>query len=83
MSYSVYTSTVPRFVYATITDINLLEFKGRESTKAQLFTTDDGILSFEVDWYRDWLYWTNQTGHIQRITLTQDKTEVVPAPLPG
>ncbi|XP_044190180.1 low-density lipoprotein receptor-related protein 2-like isoform X6 [Thunnus albacares] len=76
------TCEFPRFVYATITDINLLEFKGRESTKTQLFTTDDGILSFDLDWYRDWLYWANQTGHIQRTSLTQDKTEVVPTPLP-
>ncbi|XP_067430642.1 low-density lipoprotein receptor-related protein 2-like isoform X3 [Thunnus thynnus] len=76
------TCEFPRFVYATITDINLLEFKGRESTKTQLFTTDDGILSFDLDWYRDWLYLANQTGHIQRTSLTQDKTEVVPTPLP-
>ncbi|CAK6954679.1 low-density lipoprotein receptor-related protein 2-like isoform X3 [Scomber scombrus] len=76
------TCAFPRFVYATVTDINLLEFKGRESTEAQLFTTDDGIQSFEVDWYRNWLYWANQTGHIQRTSLTQDKTEVVPIPLP-
>ncbi|XP_042251153.1 low-density lipoprotein receptor-related protein 2-like isoform X6 [Thunnus maccoyii] len=76
------TCEFPRFVYATITDINLLEFKGRGSTKTQLFTTDDGILSFDLDWYRDWLYWANQTGHIQRTSLTQDKTEVVPTPLP-
>nr|XP_008280588.1 PREDICTED: low-density lipoprotein receptor-related protein 2-like [Stegastes partitus] len=72
----------PRFVYATITDINLLEFRGREVTKTQLFTTDDSILSFDVDWYRDWLYWANETGHVQRTSLTQIRTEVIPTPLP-
>ncbi|XP_037609246.1 low-density lipoprotein receptor-related protein 2-like isoform X5 [Sebastes umbrosus] len=72
----------PRFIYATISSINMLEFRGRESTKIQLFTTDDSILSFDVDWYRDWLYWANQTGHIQRTSLTQVVTEVVPTPLP-
>uniref|UniRef100_A0AAQ5ZPW7 EGF-like domain-containing protein n=1 Tax=Amphiprion ocellaris TaxID=80972 RepID=A0AAQ5ZPW7_AMPOC len=72
----------PRFVYGTITSIELLEFRGRESTKTQLFTTDDAVLSFDLDWYRDWLYWTNQTGHIQRTSLTQVKTEVIPTPLP-
>ncbi|CAJ1071213.1 low-density lipoprotein receptor-related protein 2-like isoform X1 [Xyrichtys novacula] len=72
----------PRFLYATITDIYILEFKGRESSKTQLFGTDDGILSFDVDWYRDWLYWANKTGHVQRTSLTQVKTEVVLTPLP-
>ncbi|XP_044029701.1 low-density lipoprotein receptor-related protein 2-like isoform X2 [Siniperca chuatsi] len=76
------TCEYPRFIYATITNINLLEFRGRESTKIQLFTTDDGILSFDVDWYRDWLYWANQTGHIQRTSLTQFKSQVVPSSLP-
>ncbi|XP_049909724.1 low-density lipoprotein receptor-related protein 4-like [Epinephelus moara] len=76
------TCEYPRFIYATINSINLLEFKGRESTKVQLFSTDDGILSFDLDWYRDWLYWANQTGHIQRTSLTQVKTEVIPTPLP-
>ncbi|XP_059214408.1 low-density lipoprotein receptor-related protein 2 isoform X2 [Centropristis striata] len=72
----------PRFIYATITNINLLEFRGTEAIKTQLFTTGDGILSFDLDWYRDWLYWANQTGHIQRTSLTQVKTELVPTPLP-
>ncbi|KAM7393106.1 hypothetical protein PAMA_007971 [Pampus argenteus] len=76
------TCEFPKFVYATLTAINLLEFKDREATKRQLFTTDDGILSFDLDWYRDWLYWANQTGHIQRTNLIQDDTELVPTPLP-
>ncbi|XP_041826726.1 low-density lipoprotein receptor-related protein 2-like isoform X3 [Melanotaenia boesemani] len=76
------TCQYPRFIYATIATINLLEFRGRESTEIQLFATDDGILSFDVDWGRDWLYWTNQTGHIQRTSLTQVETEVIQTPLP-
>ncbi|XP_040013370.1 low-density lipoprotein receptor-related protein 2-like isoform X2 [Xiphias gladius] len=76
------TCEYPRFIYATITNVNMMEFRGKESTKTQLFTTTDGILSFDLDWYRDWLYWANQTGHIQRASLTQVKTEVVPTTLP-
>ncbi|XP_073334409.1 uncharacterized protein [Pagrus major] len=76
------TCKYPRFIYATITNINMLEFRGRVSTDTQLFATDDSILSFDLDWYRDWLYWANQTGHIQRTSLTEAKTEVVPTPLP-
>ncbi|XP_032396213.1 low-density lipoprotein receptor [Etheostoma spectabile] len=72
----------PRFIYATVTNLNLLELRDKESTKTQLFTTDDGILSFDLDWYRDWLYWANQTGHIKRTSLNQVKTELVPTPLP-
>ncbi|XP_030290564.1 low-density lipoprotein receptor-related protein 2 isoform X2 [Sparus aurata] len=76
------TCEYPRFIYATITHINMLEFRGKVSTDTQLFATDDSILSFDLDWYRDLLYWANQTGHIQRTSLTEAKTEVVPAPLP-
>ncbi|XP_031711305.1 low-density lipoprotein receptor-related protein 2-like [Anarrhichthys ocellatus] len=76
------TCEYPRFVYATISTINMLEFGGRGSTEIQLFTTADGILSFDLDWYREWLYWANETGHIQRTSLTHVKTEVVPTPLP-
>ncbi|KAK2818981.1 hypothetical protein Q5P01_024542 [Channa striata] len=76
------TCEYPRFLYATISDINLLEFRSKESIGTQLFTTNDGILSFDLDWYRDWLYWANQTGHVQRTSLTEVKTEVVPTPLP-
>ncbi|XP_031154061.1 low-density lipoprotein receptor-related protein 2-like isoform X3 [Sander lucioperca] len=76
------TCRYPRFIYATITNLNLLELRGKRATKTQLFTTDDGILSFDLDWYRDWLYWANQTGHIQRTSLNQVKTELVPTPLP-
>ncbi|XP_062269250.1 very low-density lipoprotein receptor-like [Platichthys flesus] len=72
----------PRFLYATSTNINLLEFREKVSSDQLLFTTDDGILSFDVEWYRDWLYWANHTGHIQRTSLTQVRTEVVPAPVP-
>ncbi|KAK1884357.1 Low-density lipoprotein receptor-related protein 2 [Dissostichus eleginoides] len=76
------TCQYPRFVYATNMDINLLEIRGRDYDQTQLLSTGDGILSFDLDWYRDWLYWANQTGHIQRTSLTQVKTEVVPTPLP-
>ena len=76
-------STDPRFLYATSTNINLLEFREKVSSDKLLFSTDDGILSFDVDWYRDWLYWANNTGHIQRTSLTQVRPEVVPAPVPG
>lgn len=73
----------PRFIYATDTNINLLEFQVTSSTDTRLFSTEGGILSFDVDWYRGWIYWTNHTGHLQRTSLTESKAEVVPTPLPG
>ncbi|KAK5851838.1 hypothetical protein PBY51_023361 [Eleginops maclovinus] len=76
------TCQYPRFVYATNTNINLLEIRRRDYDQTQLLSTGDGILSFDLDWYRDWIYWSNQTGHIKRTSLTQVKTEVVPTPLP-
>ncbi|XP_026029956.1 low-density lipoprotein receptor-related protein 2 isoform X4 [Astatotilapia calliptera] len=72
----------PRFLYATNTEIILLELEDKGFIESQLFTTNEGILSFEIDWDRDWLYWANQTGHIQRISLTAATAELVPTPLP-
>uniref|UniRef100_A0A667WWC6 EGF-like domain-containing protein n=1 Tax=Myripristis murdjan TaxID=586833 RepID=A0A667WWC6_9TELE len=72
----------PRFVYSTTSEITMLEFKGKETRKTLLFTTDAGILSFDLDWYRDWLYWVNQIGQVQRISLTNGKMEMVATLLP-
>ncbi|XP_029941468.1 low-density lipoprotein receptor-related protein 2 [Salarias fasciatus] len=72
----------PRFLYNTATTVHLVEYRGRENIDTQLFTAKDGILSFDLDWRRDWLYWVNQTGHIQRSSHKQGNTEEVPAPLP-
>lgn len=71
------------FIYATMTNIYMVEFRGSESSKTELFASEDGILSFDLDWNRDWLYWTNQTGHVQHTSLTQFKSTVVPTPAPG
>ncbi|XP_072311347.1 uncharacterized protein [Eucyclogobius newberryi] len=67
----------PRVVYGTFRTVNVLEFKDGKTTEVQLFTTDEGILSFDVDWYRDWIYWANKTGHLKRKSLTQVKTELI------
>lgn len=75
--------TDPRLVFATAENVDMLEFRGRESNQTRLFSTDDGILSFDLDWKTDWLYWANLTGHIQRTSLTQVRTEVIPTPVPG
>ncbi|XP_056434326.1 low-density lipoprotein receptor-related protein 2 isoform X4 [Gadus chalcogrammus] len=71
----------PRFVYATAASINMLEFKEGEVIQTQLFTTK-GILTYDVDWYRDGLYWANRSGQIQHTSLTQRKTQPVPTLLP-
>lgn len=75
--------TDPRFLYSTRESLIKLEFREGESSKTRLFSTDGGILSFDVDWNTGWLYWANLTGHIQRTSLNQVKTEVVPTPVPG
>ncbi|XP_006795713.2 low-density lipoprotein receptor-related protein 2-like [Neolamprologus brichardi] len=72
----------PRFLYATNTEIILLELEEKGFIESQLFTTNEGILSFEIDWDRDWLYWANKTGHLQRISVTAVTAELVPTPLP-
>lgn len=75
--------TDPSFIYATRDSIIKLEFREGGSSETHLFATNDGILSFDLAWNTDWLYWANLTGHIQRTSLTQVKTEVVPTPVPG
>ena len=60
----------------------MLEFKEGEVIQTQLFTTK-GILTYDVDWYRDGLYWANRSGQIQHTSLTQRKTQPVPTLLPG
>ncbi|XP_061782869.1 uncharacterized protein [Nerophis lumbriciformis] len=75
------TCEYPRFLYATSSSINMLAFQGSVFTKTELFSTDESILSFDVDWNQDWLYWANQTGHIQRTSLTRVKTEWIPTPM--
>ncbi|KAM9793487.1 uncharacterized protein ACBT44_017953 isoform 4-T4 [Syngnathus typhle] len=76
------TCDYPRFLYATSKSINLLEFKGSQSSETKIFATDEGILSFDVNWTSDWLYWADQTGHLQRTSLTQVKTELIPTKVP-
>ncbi|XP_055081616.1 low-density lipoprotein receptor-related protein 2-like [Periophthalmus magnuspinnatus] len=73
----------PRIVYGTLRTVNFVEFKGGEATEVQLFTTDEGILSFDIDWSRDWFYWANQTGHVKCTSLTQVKTEKIPTSSPA
>ncbi|CAL8280063.1 unnamed protein product [Merluccius merluccius] len=70
-----------KFVYATAASINMVEFKEGEVIWTQLFTAE-GILTYDVDWYRDGLYWVNRTGQIQHTSLTQHKTQPVPTLLP-
>ncbi|TWW66523.1 Low-density lipoprotein receptor-related protein 2 [Takifugu flavidus] len=72
----------PSFIYATRDSVIKLEFREGGSSETHLFATHDGILSFDLAWNADWLYWANLTGHIQRASLTQVKTEVVPTPVP-
>ncbi|XP_077353898.1 uncharacterized protein lrp13b isoform X2 [Festucalex cinctus] len=72
------TCQYPKFLYATTKSINLLEFEGSLSIETEIFATDKGILSFDVNWETDWLYWANQTAHIQRTSLTRVKTEWIP-----
>lgn len=60
----------------------MLEFKEEEVIRTPLFTAE-GILAYDVDWYRDGLYWANRTGQIQHTSLSQHKTRPVPTLLPG
>lgn len=75
--------TDPRFIYASGKDVVMLEFREGESSKTCLFSADDAIVSFDLDWNMGWLYWANPKGRVQRTSLTQVQTEMVQIPLPG
>lgn len=75
--------TDPRFAYATSSTINLLELKGSELIQTEVFSPEEDVVSFDVDWYRDWIYWANGTGQVKRISLTQHKTQTVATLKPG
>lgn len=62
----------------------MVEFRGEtEAAVSQFFAAHDGILSFDLDWHRDRLYWANQTGHVQRTGLIRVEAELVPTPVAG
>lgn len=62
----------------------MVEFRGEmETAVSQFFATHDGILSFDVDWHRDRLYWANQTGHVQCTGLMQVQPEHLTIPVAG
>lgn len=74
----------PRFLYATMSDIKMVEFRGTmEAAVSQFFAAHDGILSFDLDWQRDRLYWANQTGHVQCTGLRRVEAELVQTPVAG
>ncbi|XP_067106350.1 low-density lipoprotein receptor-related protein 1B [Osmerus mordax] len=73
----------PRFVYGTSSRVYVLEFRGTETVKTLMFSTDQDLQSFDIDWYRGWLYWANSTGHVKRFSLTVDQTEEVPTLQPA
>lgn len=74
----------PRFLYATMSDIKMVEFRSTEKAAvSQFFAAQDGILSFDIDWHRDQLYWINQTGQVQRTNLGQVEPQLVQTPVAG
>lgn len=65
-------------------DIRMVEFRDTtEAAVSQFFATHDGILSFDLDWHRNLLYWANQTGHVQRTGLSRVEAELVQTPVAG
>lgn len=67
-----------------MSDIMMVEFRDTtEVAVSQFFATHDGILSFDLDWHRDRLYWANQAGQVQRTGLSRAEVELVPTPVAG
>ncbi|MBN3319272.1 LRP4 protein, partial [Atractosteus spatula] len=62
--------------YATPIDVHTVKF-GDRVIKRSIMTSDETITSFDFDWKRNWLFWTNGTGQVKSTDFEEDVTEYI------
>ncbi|XP_076875728.1 uncharacterized protein lrp13b isoform X3 [Brachyhypopomus gauderio] len=67
-----------KIAYATSTSVRTLEFTPDGFLKTLLFSTHEDIHSFDMDWKRGWVIWTNATGHVKARLFNDDHLEHIP-----
>ncbi|XP_072514298.1 uncharacterized protein [Salminus brasiliensis] len=60
-----------------------LEYTAEGLVKSLLFSADEDIEAFDVDWKRGWVIWTNGTGHVKVGLLTEGRSEYIPTLKPA
>ncbi|XP_034168449.2 low-density lipoprotein receptor-related protein 2 isoform X2 [Pangasianodon hypophthalmus] len=67
-----------RLAYATPTSIYTLEYTKDGPVKSILFSSDEDIQTFDMDWKRRWVIWANLTGHVKAQLLREGRSEYIP-----
>ncbi|XP_076158573.1 uncharacterized protein lrp13b [Alosa pseudoharengus] len=71
-----------KLVYATPTNIYMLEFAKNPPVKTSLLTTTEDIESFDISWRAGSIIWINGTGHLKGQWLSGGESVYIPTPGP-
>ncbi|XP_062383968.1 low-density lipoprotein receptor-related protein 2-like isoform X2 [Sardina pilchardus] len=71
-----------KIVYATPTNIYMLEFAKKPPVKTLLLTTTEDIESFDISWRSGSIIWINGTGHLRGQWLSGGESVYIPTPGP-
>ncbi|KAG5261796.1 hypothetical protein AALO_G00288490 [Alosa alosa] len=71
-----------KLVYATPTNIYMLEFAKNPPVKTSLLTTTEDIESFDINWRAGSIIWINGTGHLKGQWLSGGESVYIPTPGP-
>ncbi|XP_058879034.1 low-density lipoprotein receptor-related protein 2-like isoform X2 [Acipenser ruthenus] len=73
-----------KVMYATAKSLYQLEFgeMGAVKEKTSVLTFLENITSFDFDWKRNWIYWTNGSGQVKRARAKEDDAELIPTSFP-
>lgn len=72
-----------KLAYATPTSIYTLEYTTDGPVKSVLFSSDEDIQTFDVDWKKGWVIWADLAGRLKVRLLREGRSEYIPIPKPG
>lgn len=72
-----------KLAYATPTSVYTLEYTPDGPVKSLLFSSNEDIQTFDVDWKRGWVIWANLTGHVKALLLKDGHSEYIETLKPG
>ncbi|KAK1800224.1 hypothetical protein P4O66_000272 [Electrophorus voltai] len=67
-----------KIAYATSSSMYTMEYTANGPVKVLIFSTDEDIQSFDMDWKRGWVIWANATGHVKARLFSEDHLEYIP-----
>lgn len=72
-----------KLAYATPTSIYTLEYTTGEPVKSLLFSSDEDIQAFDMDWKRGLVIWANGTGYVKASLFSGGQSNDIPTSKPG